>query len=88
MKMDALLDEYVYRKIWEGLTGQERKFLLAIEDDESCSAKEICKRSGIKESSVAKYRERLLNRGLLLAPEHGQVMLALPRFSHVISLYE
>ncbi len=88
MKLDALLDEYVYRKIWESLTGQERKFLLAMEDDASCSAKEICNRAGIRESSVAKYRERLLNRGLIAAPEHGQVTLTLPRFSHVVSLYE
>lgn len=86
-RLDGLLDEYVYRKIWEGLTGLEKKFLLAMEDDRMTTTKEICGKSGIKESSVAKYRERLLKRGLIQSPEYGAVMLALPRFSHVVALY-
>lgn len=87
LKLDGMLDEYVYKKIWEGLTGQERSFLLAMQDDEMSSAKDICAKSGIKESSIAKYRERLINRGLITAPEYGKVALALPRFSHVAALY-
>lgn len=86
-KLDGLLDEYVYRKIWSGLSAVEKKFLLSMNDEESTTAAEICAKSGIKKSSVAKYRERLIKIGLLNVPEYGRVELALPRFFHVISLY-
>lgn len=86
-RLDGLLDEYVYRKIWEGLTAQERKFLLAMDDENSFTASEICEKSGIKNSSVAKYRERLINIGIIHSPEYGKVELSLPRFEHVIRLY-
>ncbi|MEE3453929.1 hypothetical protein [Dialister sp.] len=70
-KLDGLLDEYVYRKIWRGLSGLEKKFLLSMNDEESTTAAEICAKSGIKKSSVAKYRERLIKIGLLNVPEYG-----------------
>lgn len=88
MKLDGLLDEYVYRKILEGLSSQEKKFLSAMDDENSMTAVEICEKSGIKKSSIAKYRERLINMGVIYSPEYGRVALSLPRFSHVLSLYE
>lgn len=87
-RLDGLLDEFVYRKIWEGLSSQEKKFISAMDDENSMTAVEICEKSGIKKSSVAKYRERLINIGVIYSPEYGRVALSLPRFSHVISLYE
>ena len=86
-RLDVLLDEYVYSKIWSTLTEQEKKVLLAMEDDEKITSKEIVQRSGINEASVSKYRRRLIDKGIVTAPEYGYIELALPRFKHVIRLY-
>jgi Cdc6-like AAA superfamily ATPase len=86
-KLDGILDEFVYRKIWEGLTEIEKKFLLAMDDEHSFTAAEICEKAGIKKSSIPKYKERLINIGIIHSPEYGKAELSLPRFEHVIRLY-
>lgn len=88
LKPGGMPDTYVYQKIREGLTGQERAFLLAMSDDAMTTSRETCTKTHIKASSIGKYRQRLLKRGLITAPEFGKVALALPRFSHVVSLYD
>ena len=86
-KLDTLLDDYVYSKIWHSLSDVERKFLLAFEDGEKLSSKELAEKSGIPSSSVSKYRIRLLAKGLILSAGYGLMELALPRFNHVTRLY-
>lgn len=87
-KLDTLLDDYVYSKIWTSLSAQEKKILLSMEDGEEITAKEIVEKANINESSMSNYRTRLLKKGLISAPTYGHFELALPRFHHVISLYE
>ena len=87
IKFDDMLDGYVYKKIWEGLSKQDKKIILGLEDDKVVATKDLLKRTGIKANSYSKYRERLINKGVIVTPEHGMVALALPRFRHIIELY-
>lgn len=38
-------------------------------------------------SSFSKYRERLMNKGLITTKQHGYVELALPRFRSICEYY-
>lgn len=87
IKFDDMLDGYVYKKIWEGLSKQDKKIIMALEDNKAIATKDLLKRTGIKANSYPKYRERLINKGVVITPEHGMVELALPRFRGIVELY-
>lgn len=87
LKLDDMLDGYVYQKIWQGLSMQDRKILLAIEDDQTVRTQDLLKMTDMKANSFSKYRDRLINKGLLMAPSHGMLALALPRFHAISELY-
>ena len=86
LKFDDLLDDFVYRKIWSGLSEQDKRVILAITDSKIQVA-EICKKLNMTSSTFSKYRERLLNRGIIHSPQHGYVEIILPRFTEVIKYY-
>ncbi len=85
-KVDTMLDDYVYQKIWESCTKRDREFLLAIKHDNT-TAEEICKATKMKVNSYSQYRDKLLRQEILTAPAHGCLSLALPRFYEVIRRY-
>ncbi len=87
LKLDSLLDDFVYKKIWQGMSEWDREIALAIPADESIKVHDICFKLDMNSSSFSKYRERLINKGILYAPQRGYVALTLPRFSQVIQLY-
>ncbi|MDC7292501.1 AAA family ATPase [Butyrivibrio sp. DSM 10294] len=86
-KLDDMLDDFVYRKIWESLSAQERAIVRAISSDET-KVQAICKKTSITSASFSQYRERLIKRGIILSPRHGYVSLALPRFNVISKFYE
>lgn len=86
LKFDDLLDDFVYRKIWSGLSEQDKRVILAITDSKIQVA-EVCKKLNMTSSTFSKYRERLLNRGIIHSPQHGYVEIILPRFTEVINYY-
>ena len=85
--LDGMLDDYVYKKIWEGLSQQDKNVVKAIGDADALRVKEICERTGMTSSTFSKYKERLENKGILESPSHGYVSLSLPRFGNVIRNY-
>lgn len=87
LKLDDILDDFVYQKIWEGLSGQERRIVRAM-GDTPVKVQELCISAAMTSATFSKYRERLLRRGLIVAPQHGYVALALPRFSSVARAYQ
>ena len=87
LKFDEMLDDFVYKKIWEGLSAQDRNVVRAISDSKA-KVSDVCKKLSMTSSTFSKYRERLLNRGLIMAKEHGYVELILPRFAEIASYYE
>ena len=86
LKFDNLLDDFVYRKIWEGLSNQDKNVLLAITDSK-IQVGDVCKKLNMTSATFSKYRERLLNRGIIHSPQHGYVEIILPRFNEVIKYY-
>ena len=85
-RLDGMLDEFVYRKIWESLSGVEKKIVKAMGDN-PVFVKDVCEKSGVNSSSFSKYRERLMYKGIIKPTQHGQVELLLPRFSSVARVY-
>ena len=77
---DSLLEEFVYRKIWDGLSDNDRKIVLAINDSET-KVGNVCEACGITNEVFSKYRERLIIKQIIEAPKHGYVKLKLPRFN-------
>lgn len=87
LKLDSLLDDFVYKKIWQGMSDKDREISLAIPSDEPIKVQDLCSTLKMNSSSFSKYRERLINKGILYAPQRGYVALVLPRFSQVIQMY-
>ena len=85
-RLDELLDDFVYRKIWSSLTGREKEIVLAIEKDHIKSG-EICQKTDMKSASFAKYRNSLFQKGILAPEDHGYNSLALPRFYEIVRMY-
>lgn len=86
-KLDAMLDDFVYKKIWDNLSQQDKNVLGVLINNGKTKTADICKETGIKQNSFSKYRERLINRGLIVSSGHGYVELALPRFAEVAQIY-
>ena len=85
-RLDELLDDFVYKKVWEDLFGQERRIVLAI-GDESARVKDICTELEITSSVFSTYRLRLIRKGILQSPQYGFVALTLPRFFSIARNY-
>lgn len=86
LKFDDLLDDFVYRKIWQGLSEQDKNVIIAITDSKT-PVNEICKKLNMTSSTFSKYRQRLLDRGIIQAPQHGYVEIILPRFAVFAKYY-
>ena len=85
--LDDMLDDFVYRKIWEKLSEQDRAVLRALSDKPE-KVKDICEKLGMTSATFSKYRDRLLKKGLIFSPQHGHVAQALPRFANVTAFYD
>jgi hypothetical protein len=87
LKLDDMLDDFVYKKIWSSLSKQDKDVVLAIKKDET-KVSEICKKTGMTSSIFSRYRDRLIKRGIIMSSGHGYVSLLLPRFEIVATTYE
>ena len=85
-EFDDLLDDFVYKKIWSALTQKEREIVNAIGETEAKTG-EICKRLSMNSSTLSKYREGLIKKGIIEVPKYGVIALALPRFYEITRTY-
>lgn len=85
-KLDDMLDDFVYKKIWESLSENDRRIVLAITEEET-KVKDICDKLSMTSASFSRYRERLLKKGLITSSQYGYISLMLPRFVQVAELY-
>ncbi|MDC7278416.1 ATP-binding protein [Butyrivibrio fibrisolvens] len=85
-KFDDLLDDFVYKKIWEGLSEKDRELVRVIGTGVT-SVSDICEKLQISNTSFPRYKERLLKKGVLSIAGRGLVELSLPRFAEVVELY-
>ena len=87
VKLDDMLEDFVYKKIWETLSAQDKRIVRAV-SDQSRKVKDICTELSMTASTFSKYRERLMQRGIMISPQYGFIMLSLPRFSVFAEAYE
>jgi AAA ATPase-like protein len=80
------LDHGFYRSRWERATRSEREYLRAMaEDGDGPSASgEVAHRLGRTQSGVGPTRAGLIAKGLVFAPEHGQVAFTVPGMADYI----
>ncbi len=86
-EFDDMLDDFVYKKIWAGLSDRDKDVMNAFTED-IMKISDLCETTGMSSSSFSKYRQRLMLKGIINAPKHGYVEIVLPRFREVISNYE
>lgn len=84
---DSLLDDFAYKKIWSELTKREQEIVLSVKDTEKTKVSEVCGNAGISSSMFSQYKERLINKGVIVPAGYGYVELTLPRFNRVCRYY-
>ena len=89
-EFDHYLAEYVYDKIWSGLTGKEKKILTALaaliqkKGNAQIEIKSIREETGLKTNEMSVYRDRLIRKGLVDGSNYGSLRLTLPGFDRYI----
>ena len=86
-KFDELLENFAYKKIWESLSAIEKKIIVTFDKKDKLKVNEIREALSMTSPVFSKYRERLLNRGILLSTEYGSLELSLPRFGKIAKIF-
>jgi len=86
----SVLDEGLFRSRWARATPSERRYLIAMaRDGEGPSqAGEVAARLGKKTNSLGPVRANLIAKGLVYAPEYGQIAFTVPGFADFIAREE
>lgn len=74
-QFDQYLSEFVYDKIWEGLSEKEKNIIIKINNNEKLE---------MKPNEISVYRDRLIKYGVLVSKQRGKLSFALPRFKEYI----
>ena len=85
-RYDAYLQSNGYDVIWKSLSEKEKTFCFALASSESGQGRQIADSIGMKTHNFQAYRNRLIEKGLLLSPGYGQIEFALPRFKEYVSI--
>ncbi|MDO4179403.1 MAG: AAA family ATPase [Phascolarctobacterium sp.] len=83
-EFDAYLEDFVYEKIWVGLSEQDRKVLIAMAQTINTKVEDIRDVLGMASSNFSIYRKRLLKKGIVVATSYGHLEFTLPRFKEFI----
>lgn len=84
------LDRGFFLSRWERATKAERRFLLAMASDEGrpTLSSSVAERLTSKLSSIGPARASLISKGLIYAPQHGQVAYTVPGMSEYVRRQE
>jgi hypothetical protein len=82
-----LLDNGFFRARWERATTGEKRYLraMAVDGSTASNSTDVAERLGKKASSLSLVRAKLINKGLLYAPDHGQVAFTVPGMADFIN---
>jgi hypothetical protein len=80
------LDNGFYLSRWERATDAEKRYLRAMaeDNDKVSQSADIAKRLRSRQSSLSSIRLRLIRKGIIFAPEKGQVSFTIPQMSDFI----
>ncbi len=83
-KVDDVLAQKVYEKIWSELMPKDRWFMSFIAQKESMSVAELLEITKQKHNEWSGPRKRLIEKGVLKCSERGKISIALPRFENFV----
>lgn len=74
------LDAGFFRSRWQRATRSERRMLraMAVDGEGPSPTALVAQRMGIQTTSLGPYRAALISKGLVYAPEHGQIAFTVP----------
>ena len=84
---DHYLENYVYEKIWSGLSPKEKDVIAELDDEHPVKVSGIREKLSLSSGEMSVYRDRLNKKGLLDTGKYGYLGLKLPRFKNVIRLW-
>lgn len=87
-EFDQKLEEYVYAKIWSGLSETDRRYAAQISKHQEYRVKDLLSDMSVTNSQYSVYRSRLASRGLIDISKRGYVSIALPRFYQFVQHME
>ncbi len=78
------LDDYVYDKIWMGLSREDKRVLYGMASVQDDRVKTIRDYLNMETNSFNPYRKRLIRKGLVDGSEYGTLRFALPLFEQYV----
>lgn len=78
------LEDYVYEKIWSGLSKGDKRLAYGIARVKSGKVSEIRKELNMETNEFNPYRKRLVKRGIVNGEERGYVSFTLPLFEEYV----
>ena len=87
IKLDSLLDDFAYRKIWSSLSGKNKEVVRILVKNGRMPIKKLREELRMNPSVFSNYRSNLMKEGIVSSPEYGYLELALPRFSQIAEIY-
>ena len=86
-KLDELLDDFVYKKLWSSLTSREKDIIHAMDCDEE-KVGSISTQLGVSAGTLSKYKDSLIEQGIVESSRYGYIRITLPRFLEVTRNYK
>lgn len=83
-QFDAVLEEYVYEKLWSELSFKDKNILTVMAEEPETKISIIRENLMLSSNNFTVYRSRLIRKGIVYAPEHGHLDFVLPRFREFI----
>lgn len=86
-EFDHYLADYVYDKIWHGLTEKEKNVICTIAELGSSSyvkSAQVIEAADIAKNSFSVYRDKLVRKGIVDGSQFGKVKLVLPGFDRYV----
>ena len=81
---DANLEQYVYEKIWSGLSDLDQRVLCAMASTTDTKVEKIREIVEKNSSQFSTYRNRLIKKGLVRPTKYGHLDFTLPRFREFV----
>ena len=78
------LEEYVYEKIWSGLSATDKRVLYGAAKVPDGKIREIRELLHMTTNSFNPYRKRLIMKGLIDGSEYGRILFTLPLFEEYV----
>lgn len=85
-KYDGMLKEFVYDKIWSELPNVEKQIVKVIANSETKDTKSIYEEMGMRKTTFAFFRDKLIKNGIIHSTGWGFVDFTLPRFKEYIDI--